>query len=222
MTIREQSQAAWLEQVLAAARRYAQTEAKRDDIERRREVKDSPVVDSAEQIIARAERLVMSGEVPVEAMIELGRTEPLDRLTTLERIIGASNELQAANFLARGARVAATVARISLTGSGREIPLGTGFLVSPRLLMTNNHVLPDTDTARAVVVEFGAETSVDNTPGTPVRFRLDPDFFMTDEHLDFTCQLPGRAPGDHVDGRAPAIEISEQPGGELPPTHPPA
>lgn len=203
MNEHEQLRTAWLEQARAAARRYGQSEAKREDIERRRDAKDSPVVDSAEQIIARAERLVVTGEVPVEALIALGRAEPVDGISALERIIGASNELQAASFLARGARAATTVARISLTDGGREIPLGTGFLVSPRLLMTNNHVLPDEDAAGRAIAEFGAETTIDNTPGTPVRFGFDPDFFVTDKHLDFTLVLvrphpDGRPPGDVV------------------------
>ncbi|WP_067464370.1 S1 family peptidase [Nocardia amamiensis] len=203
MNSREQIQAAWLKQVEAAAGRYVATETKREDIEQRRKIKDNPVVDSPEQISARAQRLATSGEMPVEAMIEVGRIEPSDRITTLERIIGASNELQPANFLARGARIAATVARISLIRNGRDVPMGTGFLVSPRLLLTNNHVLPDQDTARQVVIEFGAETTIDNDPRLPVRFRLDPDFFVTDEHLDFTLVpvrpgTDGKSAGDAV------------------------
>ncbi|MGW5377155.1 trypsin-like peptidase domain-containing protein [Nocardia sp. NPDC003999] len=195
MNSREQVQAAWLKQIGAAAERYVATETKREDIKQRRKMKDSPVVDSPEQICARAQRLATSGEMPVEAMIEVGRIEPSDRVTTLERIIGASNELQPANFLSRGARTAASVARISLSRNGREVPLGTGFLVSPRLLLTNNHVLPDQDTARQVVIEFGAETTIDNDPRLPARFRLDPDFFVTDEHLDFTL-VPVRPGAD--------------------------
>lgn len=200
MNYRGLVQTAWLDQIRAAAKRYAATETGRADVEQRRNRKDSPVVDTPEQISARAQRLAVHGEMPVEAMIEAGRTEPADRLTTLERIIGASNELQPANFLARGARTAASVARISLGRNGRDIPVGTGFLVSPRLLLTNNHVLPDPDTAARAFVEFGAETTIDNEPCLAARFRLDPDFFVTDEHLDFTL-VPVR-PGP--DGRTAA------------------
>ncbi|MBF6465690.1 trypsin-like peptidase domain-containing protein [Nocardia beijingensis] len=203
MNLHEQSRTAWLEQIQAAAQRYLQTETKREDIEHLRKVKDSNVVDSAEQISARAQRLAAGGDVPVEAIVAVGRTEPADRISTLERMIGASNELQPANFLARGARTAGAVARICLVRNGRDIPMGTGFLVSPRLLLTNNHVLPDEDSIRHVVIEFGAETTIDNTPRLPVRFRLDPDFFVTDEHLDFTLVLvrpdaDGKPPGDVV------------------------
>ncbi|MET8796497.1 serine protease [Nocardia sp. NPDC004568] len=200
MNLRGPIRAAWLDQIRAAATRYLATETRRADIEQRRKRKDSPVVDAPEQISARAQRLAVTGEMPVAAMIEAGRTEPADRITTLERIIGAGNELQPANFLARGARTAASVARISRRSNGREIPQGTGFLVSPRLLLTNNHVLPDRDTVEQALVEFGVEATVDNEPCLPLRFRLDPDFFVTDEHLDFTL-VPVR-PG--ADGRPPA------------------
>ncbi|WP_030519095.1 trypsin-like serine peptidase [Nocardia rhamnosiphila] len=200
MNLRGPIRAAWLDQIRSAATRYGATETRREDVERRRKKKDSPVVDAPEQISARAQRLAVTGELPVGAMIEAGRTEPADRITTLERIIGAGNELQPANFLARGARTAASVARISRRSNGREIPLGTGFLVSPRLLLTNNHVLPDRDAVDQALVEFGAETTVDNEPCLSLRFGLDPDFFVTDEYLDFTL-VPVR-PG--ADGRLPA------------------
>ncbi|MGY1960781.1 trypsin-like serine peptidase [Nocardia gipuzkoensis] len=203
MNSREGIQAAFLKQIEAAAERYIATKTNREDIEQLRRMKDSPVVDSPEQISARAQRLVARGEMPVEAMIEVGRAEPADRIATFERMIGTSNDLQPANFLARGARTAATVGRISLLCNGREIPMGTGFLVSPRLLLTNNHVLPDQDTARQAVVEFGAETTIDNESSLPLRFCLDPDFFVTDEHLDFTLVpvrsgADGKPPGDVV------------------------
>jgi endonuclease G, mitochondrial len=48
-------------------------------------------------------------------------------------------------------------------------------------------VLPDPAAARQVVIEFGAEMSVDNLPLVPRRYNLDPDaFFVTDVELDFT------------------------------------
>ncbi|QLY28070.1 trypsin-like peptidase domain-containing protein [Nocardia huaxiensis] len=173
-----------------AGRRYAESEAERRAVEEQRRSTGSAVVDSAEQITARADRLLAQGQVPAEALVELGRQKPLGRIAALERIIGAATQLQAASFLPRGVRAATAVARISLLQNGREIPDGTGSLVSPRLLLTNNHVLPDRDTARAAVIEFGAEMTVENVPGASARFRLDPDtLFLTDAHLDFTLVL---------------------------------
>ena len=187
-----------------AARRYAKAETKRGEVEQKRKAADSAVVDTREQIVARAGRLLQSGEVPAQAVIELGKANPLGELASLERIIGAASQLQAVSFLPRGARAAATVARISLSHNGREIPQGTGSLVSPRLLLTNNHVLPDAETARAGVVEFRAEADIENTPAKSIRFRLDPDaFFVTDKHLDFTLVLVASGP----DGVTPGATV---------------
>ena len=183
----EQVQEAQERQAKAAAERYDKTSGDREANTRQLDAGQAVVVDSVEQLEARATRLVRQGEVPVEAVLDMARAGVEDRPALLERIIGATKDLQAVSFLPRGARAAAAIARISLADGGRELPLGTGFLASPRLLMTNNHVLPDTDTAHRVIVEFGAEVGIDNVPVSPTRFRLDPDtLFLTDEHLDYS------------------------------------
>ncbi|MFD8099834.1 trypsin-like serine peptidase [Nocardia fluminea] len=199
---------AWHEQMDAASRRFDDTEAQRDEVTRLRAMSDSDVVDTEEQILARADRLLVTGEVPAQAVIELGRQDPVDSIRSLERVIGVANELQAANFLTRGARAAAAVARISLADNGREMPMGTGSLVSPQLLLTNNHVLPTRGTAESVVIEFRAEVDIDNVPGPTVRYRLAPDdFFVTDKHLDYTVVRV--APGP--DGVAPGVTFGWNP-----------
>ncbi|CAN5417358.1 hypothetical protein BH10ACT9_BH10ACT9_17730 [soil metagenome] len=203
MVIGENSQA-WLIQMEAAGRRYTQTEVQRRAVEEKREISGSVIVDTDEQLTARCDRLLTRGQVPVRAVIEVGLAESLDPLATKERIIGLANEMQAVSFLTRGVRAVAAVARISLSQNGREIPQGTGSLVSPRLLMTNNHVLPDIATAQDAIIEFHAEVDIENTPVAPIRFRLDPGaFFVTDEHLDFTMVLvaadgSGRHPAEVV------------------------
>ncbi|MGW6619837.1 trypsin-like serine peptidase [Nocardia sp. NPDC055002] len=199
---------AWHEQMDAASQRFDDTEAQRDEVTRLRAVTESDVVDTKEQILARADRLLVTGEVPAQAVIELGRQDPVDSIRSLERVIGFANELQAANFLTRGARAAAAVARISLADNGREVPMGTGSMVSPQLLLTNNHVLPTRGAAESVVVEFRAEADIDNVPNPTVRYRLAPDdFFVTDKHLDYTVVRV--APGP--DGVAPGVTFGWNP-----------
>ncbi|MFD4428474.1 trypsin-like serine peptidase, partial [Nocardia sp. NPDC058497] len=194
--------AAWREQMDAAARRFAKSAEERAEVTRKREATESDVVDTEQEIVARAERLFVSGEVPAQAAIELGRQDPLDGIGALERIIGFANDLQAVNFLTRGTRAAAAVARISLARNGREVPMGTGSLVSPQLLLTNNHVLPTVDRAESVVIEFGAEAGIDNQHNPVTKYRLAPgDFFVTNKHLDYT--LVRVAPGP--DGAAPGV-----------------
>lgn len=193
--------AAWCEQMDAASRRFAETAAQRDEVARRRESAESDVVDTKEQILARADRLLVTGEVPAQAVIALGRHEPVDSIRSLERVIGFTNELQAVNFLPRGTRAAGAVARISLADNGRVVPMGTGSLVSPQLLLTNNHVLPTSDVAERVVIEFSAEVGIDNVPNTTVQYRLAPgDLFVTDEHLDYTLVRVAPGPDGAVAG----------------------
>ncbi|MGR6996913.1 trypsin-like serine peptidase [Yinghuangia aomiensis] len=116
-----------------------------------------------------------------------------------ERIIGASNDLQSSAFLPRGVRAAATVGRIWSTADGRTQACATGFLVAPRLLLTNHHVFPDAATAGEAFVEFGADTGLDGMPLAGTRFSFAADvFFAADENLDYA--LVAVAPGP--DGRA--------------------
>ena len=148
---------AWFKQVEAAAKRYADTEMERQEVEQARKEAGSMVVDKAEQIIARSDRLLTSGEVPLQAVIEVGKANPLDELATRERIIGVANQMQAVSFLPRGVRAATSIARITLSRNGRGIPHGSRVADLAPTAVTGNHVLPDADTARDVVIEFGAE-----------------------------------------------------------------
>ncbi|WP_371667180.1 serine protease [Streptomyces sp. NBC_00289] len=188
-------------QVAAAAARYGETGDARRAVERSQ---DAGVTfpDSEEALAARAARLLDRHAVPAALVVEAVRAEPLAATAAYERILGVSRDLQASSFLPRGARAARTVARISVRENGRELPLGTGFLVSPSLLMTNHHVLTDAEAARQCFVEFDAQVTVDNTPQSPTRLELAPDgFFLADQRLDFALVLlaPGpdrRPPGD--------------------------
>jgi endonuclease G, mitochondrial len=188
------------EQALKAAGRYRQFEEERKTIAQQLDVDGRKVFDSDEQIQMRAERLVESGLVPVGDLMTAVHSEPAAAKVVLERIIGEHNELQPVTFLSRGAQVARTVGRVSRQRGGRLVPQGTGFLVAPWLLLTNNHVLPDASLAGEWVIEFDCD------PGTPdsqyVLVATDPDrLFVTDPQLDFTLLalrgLPdGRAPGE--------------------------
>lgn len=108
---------------------------------------------------------------------------------TLERVIGAHNILGVV-FLDLGAQAARTVGRVHIITPGGDRGFGTGFLVAPRLLLTNNHVLPDVATARGSFVEFNYQNGVDGAPQSSSVFQLQPDeFFLTDSDpkgLDFT------------------------------------
>jgi endonuclease G len=116
-----------------------------------------------------------------EGLIEGAQSDPYG----FERIIGES-DLLSINFLDRGRRSADAVCRIKLPMEGGHA-YGTGFLVGPRLLMTNNHVLASVAEAAQAEAEFGFEHDLDGVLKDPVQFNLDPlQIFFTSTELDVT------------------------------------
>lgn len=103
-----------------------------------------------------------------------------------ERII-AGNELQPINYLEIGAKRANAVARIAIRNpSGTQSGWASGFLISPRLLLTNHHVFGQKQDALQSEVQFNAELNVDGNPSVPSAFRCLPEeFFVSDQKLDF-------------------------------------
>jgi endonuclease G, mitochondrial len=106
-----------------------------------------------------------------------------------ERILGR-NDLMPINYLSRGLMAAAAVGRVDvpdeLGGSGS---FGTGFLISPRLMITNNHVIASMEAAQGALIEFGVERDANGKRKTSHRFRLDPasTFITSDKNkLDYT------------------------------------
>ncbi|MEU0744166.1 serine protease [Streptomyces sp. NPDC006134] len=194
MGVRDRTRQEQQRQAAAAATRYEETSERRRQTRRQLEA-GVPFPDSPEALAARVARLLERQAVPAAMVVEAVRSEPLDTSAAFERILGVSKELQAWSFLPRGARAARSVARISVCERGRALPVGTGFLVSPSLLMTNHHVLPDADTARTCFLEFDAQVTVDNTPQLPVRLDFDPDtLFLADKRLDFALVMVAPGP----------------------------
>lgn len=110
----------------------------------------------------------------------LGPSE--DAEVAYERIIGG-DELQPIAYLERGVIAARAVARIDV-GFGS---FGTGFLISPGVLITNNHVLGDEATAVRARAQFCYELDLSDAELPPVDYRLRPDeLFFTHKQLDYT------------------------------------
>jgi S1-C subfamily serine protease len=108
----------------------------------------------------------------------------------IERILG-KNDLMSVRYFELGVRVARSVGRIHVRtprGSG----FGTGFLVSPRLVMTNNHVLEDAAIAGSSRIEFDFQEGLDGKLLPSVFAGFDPAaFFVTDKALDYTLVALG-------------------------------
>lgn len=149
-------------------------------------------------VVARLRRMNVDSqrlESGLEASGEPAKTFPVDGLRAddvingLERLIGR-NDLLGVQYLEKGQLAARAVGRVLVRGSlGGLIPMGTGFLVSPRLLMTNNHVIGSAAEAVGGMIEFNFQHDPEGRPRTPVRFELSPEtFFATSpsEELDFT------------------------------------
>jgi endonuclease G len=108
--------------------------------------------------------------------------EEIERI--YERIIGG-NDLMPVAYLQRGAIAARAVARIDLGGGS----FGTGFLIAPRVLITNNHVFPNAATAASAQAQFHYEVDLNDTAVGPVVVELRPEtlFFTSPQsELDFS------------------------------------
>ena len=183
----------------AAEVRYAEREEARNETLRKLRTGGILAADTPERVekrlarlgadVAQAESFARggvqgNGAVPDTAVtIEQGEID----VVALERLLGANNLINAA-FLEAGAQAARAVGRIVIGSEhGGVAGYGTGSLVGPRLLLTNNHVLTDRGTAALSQVEFGYQLGLDGTPSALTSFGLDSDaFFLTDRELDYS------------------------------------
>lgn len=123
-------------------------------------------------------------EVPARHVIDLDR--PLTREDVsnelVERIVGRTRDLLSVEFFEMGLLAARCVGLVTTRGQAN----GTGFLVAPGMMLTNEHVLRTADMARDSDLELDFE---DNRHGEAKRvevFRLRPEtFFLAHKALDF-------------------------------------
>jgi len=109
----------------------------------------------------------------------------------LERIVN-TNDLLPVSFLEKGQKKARMVGRITTKNS-----IGTGFLIAPNIIMTNNHVLRNRDDAINSFIEFNYELDVDGHPKNTEVYSFDPDsLFITFPGLDFTIISVAGNPGN--------------------------
>lgn len=152
-----------------ALQRYIERTGEREHIAHELESKNSLEVDTPERVAFRKAIL-----------------NPRDGMA-VERIIG-NNNLFPISYLDAGLKASKPVCRIEVRDRiGRVIGHGTGFLVSPSLLLTNNHVLESEDAALFSLAQFNYELDLTLRERQAVNFRFEPGrFFITDTKLDFT------------------------------------
>lgn len=145
------------------------------------------VAERPERVLRRMQQLGLKREA-LSLSRSMSNGDDLVGFNPLERIIG-ENRLMSSSFLSLGAERARAVGRIL---TQKHIGIGTGFLISTRLLMTNNHVIENERFAALCQIEFDYVRRFDGGIGTTQLFRLVPgDFFLTsvnhrDLNLDYT------------------------------------
>lgn len=101
----------------------------------------------------------------------------------LEKILGGQSSLVPVSFLEDGLRCSRAVARVRV-GDGS---LGTGFLITGDLLVTNHHVLRDRRAAAGAMAQFNYQKTFAGADAEAEALSLDPDsFFVTSSEDDCT------------------------------------
>lgn len=122
------------------------------------------------------------------------RWRPRLSLPRAEKLMSSMSTFLPVSFLTLGAERSRSVARVMLP----DLTTGTGFLVADDLLVTNHHVLPDVDAARAARVQFNVQESATGHPEQVEEYALDPESAFTTSPMagghDFTVVRVSGAP----------------------------
>lgn len=188
-----------LEIALSAARRWHNQKDTLRSKERAQASGRYDALDSKERLAKRANRLLRAARamVPEESFVlseglraiaaqpDLSAEDMTDNLL-LERIIGETNDLLGIRFFDGGRKASQAVCRIALKLGNGHVGYGTGFMVSPSLLLTNHHVLGSAEEAQRAAAQFRFEPGEQGDAPMPVEFDLRPDrFFLNDRDYDF-------------------------------------
>jgi endonuclease G len=96
-----------------------------------------------------------------------------------ERIINGRNDIVEVNYLDLGIGASQSICRIEVRDTkGEVLGHGTGFIVSPSLMLTNNHVLNSIENTRRSLAQFQYESNVCFLPKDTETFSLEPDRFF--------------------------------------------
>ncbi|QHI97412.1 DNA/RNA endonuclease [Xylophilus rhododendri] len=111
-----------------------------------------------------------------------------------ESITGNTEDFLRVAFLSRGATVGRAVAYVEVS-DGQKSEIGTGFMVSPRLFITNRHVIADAAAARGTQLTFFRELDERGVPRPSTTYLLDPDafaLFSPEDQLDYALVALGQ------------------------------
>lgn len=131
--------------------------------------------------------------VPVTPSTEISKWLGSDDTQEIQEKIIGKNTLRPIAFLQRGFEVGLSVAFINVAGKRA----GTGFLISPDLLITNHHVLPSNNELKETIFRFNYQLDFAGHAQSPTDYNALPNgLYENDANLDYAVvQLAGR-PGD--------------------------
>ena len=186
-----------------AARNWRESEPERERAALAKAEGRLDEVDTPERIVKHANRLreqvrryrpplretAAPDEVVPESVRELAASKAVTKADLshwlVERVIGETKDFLSAEFFELGSAAMRSVARISTRTDG-NIYYGTGFMVTPSLMLTNEHVLEQASWAAASAAEFDFQRDRNGNQRQVQTFRLDPDtFFLNDKLLDY-------------------------------------
>ncbi len=186
-----------------AARNWLESEPERERAALAKAEGRLDKVDTPERIVKHANRLreqvrryrpplreaAAAEEVVPESIRELAANKAVTKADLspwlLERVIGETKDFLSAEFFELGSAAMRSVARITTRTDG-NIYYGTGFMVTPSLMLTNEHVLEQAAWAAASAAEFDYQRDRNGNQRQVQTFRLDPDaFFLNDKLLDY-------------------------------------
>lgn len=143
---------------------------------------DLDSIDTAYELVgSNKERfLETSSEERLEAPVDGKKVFELYDMPDIERIIDENNLLPA-YFMELGTVKQKAVAKLSYRGSA------TGFLISPSILLTNNHVFRSKNEAKNAKVKFNYQLLPNGDNAIVDEYRTNPDdLFYTNRSLDYT------------------------------------
>ncbi len=110
-----------------------------------------------------------------------------------ESVVGNTIDFQAVKFLPSGSRIRRAIAFVEVN-TPQYSELGSGFLISPDLFLTCQHVIQDAEAAKEAQITFDREMDEQYRPRPTTTFLLDPEklaIFSKQDELDYALIAVG-------------------------------
>ena len=172
-----------------ARERYFKTETRRRKIDQEMSGTGGRLaaVESRERIVQKL-RLSNIPNSVAEDLASRVTKDPGNEGVLLERILGEADFLSS-SFALKSAALTSAVGLVNVETPYGLRWTGTGFMISDRLMMTNNHVLSSAEYAQMAELWFDYSMSIDGRENETQKVRLRPDQFFITSHeseLDYS------------------------------------